>query len=86
MSTPLTEVLPPPKTICLEAPGWRAEEPNRFYLTATKFVRSLDSRHQGSMLNWVIEDLRAGADFENSLGEQFGKPCEELYQEWLESW
>ena len=38
------------------------------------------------MLNRVIEDLRAGAGFEDSLVEQFGKPCKELYQEWLESW
>ena len=63
-----------------------AEERSWFYLTATEFVQSLNSRHQGSMLNRVIEDLRDGASFDDSLRDQFGKPCEELYQEWRESW
>ena len=78
--------LPPSHQICRGNPGNLAKERNWFYLTATEFTRALESRKDQDILNQVILDLQAGSTFEESLRGQLGKPCEELYREWLESW
>ena len=77
---------PPSHGCAVEIRTTWAKERNWFYLTATEFTRALESRKDQDILNQVILDLQAGSTFEESLRSQIGKPCEELYREWLESW
>ena len=78
--------IPTPHRMCQGDPGSTAEERNWFYLTTTEFTRHLESREDDSILDRVVQDVQAGTTFEESLQNQFGKSCRELYSEWLESW
>ena len=77
---------PEPHRMCLGDPGKLSEERNWFYLTTTEFTRYLESQRDHSVLDQVVQDIQAGITFEESLQAQFGKACQELYSEWLESW
>ena len=77
---------PEPHRMCQGDPGSTAEDRNWFYLTATEFARHLESREDDNMLDRVVQDIQAGTTFEESLQNQFGKSCRELYSEWLRSW
>ena len=78
--------LPTPDRMCLGDPGKLSEERNWFYLTTTEFTRYLESQGDHSLLDRVVQDIQAGTTFEESLQNQFGKACQKLYSEWLESW
>ena len=78
--------LPTPHRMCTGDPGNLPEERNGFYLMATEFTRFLESREGHRILNQVVQGIQAGATFEESMQNQFGKSCEELYTEWLGSW
>ena len=55
------------------------------YGTSLEFVRSLESGYGIRALNAVVEDVRAGASFDDSLHARFGGTCTELYTLWLQS-
>ena len=71
---------------CTQGPS-RSEEQELalFYSTALEFVTSLEAKHNLETLNLVVEDIRKGASFEESLQERLGGTCRELYTRWKSS-
>ena len=78
--------LPTPGQMCLGDAGDSGEERNWFYLTSEEFTRTLEAQEGPGSLNRVIEDVRSGAQFQDSLRERFGSPCRDLYEDWLKNW
>ena len=77
---------PSAQALCEGSPGENAREQTRFYLTATEFLRFLESRH-GPDATWnIIQEIREGQTFEESMRTQFGADCQHLYANWLKSW
>ena len=75
-----------PDTFCTE-PFVRPEsEIGLFYMTVLEFARFLEAEHSRDSLLGVVDDVRNGIEFEDSLRGQFGSKCVELYGNWLESW
>ena len=61
------EQLPAPHRMCIGDPGNLPEERRWFYLMATEFTRFLESREGHRILNQVVQDIQAGATFEESM-------------------
>ena len=61
-------------------------EKKLFYRTSMEFVRTLESQHGRDKLIGVIQAVQEGETFEESLHEQLGGSCDELYERWLASW
>ena len=57
-----------------------------FYMTVLEFIRFLESEHGRDSLLEVVDDVRNGMEFEESLQNRFGTMCVELYSDWLASW
>ena len=69
------------------ASTWASQaEKVRFYGTSLEFVRTLESQHGREELIGVIQRVQGGETFEESLKDQLGGTCEELYAQWLASW
>ena len=60
-------------------------ERRTFYETSREFVNSLESSHGIDSLNRLVDDVGAGATFEESIEKRFGGNCEELYTLWMNS-
>ena len=79
--------LPTPGQMCLGDAGGSGEERNWFYPTSQRSSPGqLEAQEGPGSLNRVIEDVRSGAQFQDSLRERFGSPCRELYEDWLKRW
>ena len=65
--------------------GRNRSDQSAFYSTSHDFVRSLESRHGLQTLNLIVEDVRTGFDFEDSMESRLGGTCAELYSEWKEN-
>ena len=75
-----------PDTFCTE-PFMRPEsEIGLFYMTVLEFARFLEAEQSRDSLLGVVDDVRNGIGFEDSLRGHFGSTCVELYGNWLESW
>ena len=61
------------------------EERRLFYTTSLEFVKSLEAESHIDNLNQVVEDVRTGETFEESLRRRIGGTCGELYGEWKAS-
>ncbi len=57
-----------------------------FYRTSMEFVRYLKRDHGHQRLLALIDDVRQGTAFTESLAVRFGGTCETLYAGWLASW
>ena len=55
------------------------------YSTSWEFIRSLEAGNGIKTLNAVVEDVRAGKAFGDSLRDRFGGSCSELYTSWSQS-
>ncbi len=56
-----------------------------FYRTSHEFIRSLESRHGLQNLNLIVEDVRTGKAFNESMKTRLGGTCTELYGQWKRS-
>ena len=56
-----------------------------FYRTSHEFIRSLESRHGLRNLNLIVEDVRSGKTFNESMKIRLGGTCTELYGQWKRS-
>ena len=56
-----------------------------FYETSREFVNSLEARHGLYSLNLVLDDVRTGATFKESMERRLGGSCNELYTRWRDS-
>ena len=66
---------------------WASQgEKKLFYRTSMEFVRTLESQHGRDKLIAVIQGVQDGEPFEQSLHNNLGGPCDELYEKWLASW
>ena len=77
---------PSPQDFCSGPPGETSQERKRFYMTATEFVRFLESKHGSGSLNEIIHRVGEGSTFEESMRDKFGDSCQELYARWLKTW
>ena len=74
-----------PELFCSYAAEGSPAEISLSYRTAWEFSRSLEGRYGRAALTMVIESVAAGATFEDSLRDQLGGTCTELYTAWLRS-
>ena len=56
-----------------------------FYRTSHEFIRSLESRYGLQNLNLIVEDVRTGTPFDESMKARLGGTCTELYGQWKDS-
>ncbi len=54
----------------------------RFYETSREFVGSLETSHGLDALNLILDDVRAGTTFNESMERRLGGSCSELYSRW----
>ena len=75
-----------PQVFCTGS-SWESRDQARlFYRTSLEFVRALESQHGKDELISVMKALQNQGTFDESLRNQFGATCEELYSRWLTSW
>ena len=55
------------------------------YSTSWEFIRSLEAGNGIQTLNAVVEDVRAGQTFDDSLRDRFGGSYREFYTTWSQS-
>ena len=75
-----------PEAFCNGSPRGPHVEMKLFYRTAPEFVRWLRYDHGEDALSALMEDVRQGVAFEDSLRDHLGGTCVELYRSWLMSW
>ena len=56
-----------------------------FYVTSLEFVNHLEDSFDLETLNSVVDDVREGKGFEESIYSRLGGGCEELYGQWRDS-
>ena len=56
-----------------------------FYETSREFANSLEARHGIEALNLVVDDVRTGVTFDESMEKRMGGSCNELYMRWKDS-
>ena len=81
-----TRNAPSPDALCAGSPGETSDEQKKFYMTATEFVRFLESKHGSGSLNHVIQEIQDGKAFEETIWRKFDGTCNELYAKWLKTW
>ena len=57
-----------------------------FYRTSHEFIRSLESRHGIERINQIVEDVRTGISFDESVRNRLKGTCSELYTQWKNSY
>lgn len=57
----------------------------RFYETSREFVNSLEAGHGLDALNLIVNDVRTGTTFNESMERRLGGSCSELYSTWRDS-
>ncbi|MXZ02143.1 MAG: hypothetical protein F4Y88_00235 [Chloroflexi bacterium] len=75
-----------PEEFCHFRFGGSHSEIRMFYRTSMEFVRYLKHYHGHQGLLALIDDVRQGTAFTESLAVRFGGTCETLYAGWLASW
>ena len=65
-------------------PKDRAEQ-SMLYRTSLEFIEFLDSKYGGKNVNLIIDDIRRGVDFNDSMQRRFGGECNDLYRRWIGS-
>ena len=55
------------------------------YATALEFTKFLQSTHGIETLNMIVDDVRTGTGFGESLESRLGGTCQALYNQWQES-
>ncbi len=70
---------------CGYASGGRYAEVKLLYGAAGEFIRSLEAGYGMQALKSVLEDVRAGTDFDRSIRDRLGGTCNDLYSEWFRS-
>ena len=55
------------------------------YSTALEFTKYLESTHSIETLNMIVDDVRMGTKFDESLESRLGGTCPALYSEWQDS-
>ena len=56
-----------------------------FYETSREFVNSLEARHGLDALNLILDDVRTGTTFNESMERRLGGSCNDLYSRWRDS-
>ena len=56
-----------------------------FYETSGEFVNSLEVKHGLYSLNFILDDVRTGATFKESMERRLRGSCNELYTRWRDS-
>ena len=79
------QVLMPPDVFCNYDADGTATEISLFYSTTWEFSRALDGLHSRHSLSHIVNLMAYGATFEDSLRDQLGGTCTELYTAWLRS-
>ena len=70
---------------CGYTSGGSRADIRRLYSTSWEFIRSLEAGYGIQSLNEVVDDVRFGKSFNDSLLDRFGGPCGELYAAWSQS-
>lgn len=76
--------LPDTERFCRNRVRESGEYPWMFYQAAHEFALFLISRHGEEALERVIEDVAAGAPFDEAARNSFNGSCSELYGYWIE--
>ncbi len=76
--------LPDTERFCRNRVRESGEYPWMFYQAAHEFALFLISRHGEEALERVIEDVAAGAPFDEAARRSFNGSCSELYGDWVE--
>ena len=70
---------------CSYTSGGSRADIGLLYSTSWEFIRSLEAGNGIKTLNAVVEDVRAGKAFGDSIRDRFGGSCSELYTSWSQS-
>ena len=70
---------------CGYTSGGSRAEIKLLYGTSWEFIRSLQAGYGIQSLNEVVDDVRSGKSFNDSLLDRFGGSCGELYAAWSQS-
>ena len=73
-----------PRTFCNQHLP-EEKEIGTFYQTSFEFIRWLEAKHGINNINQIPEDVRTGANFDDSLQARLGGSCEALYDSWNNS-
>ena len=60
-------------------------EHSRFYETSREFVNSLEASHEIGPFNLIVDDVRTGTSFDESMRRRLGGTCSKLYSQWKSS-
>ena len=78
--------LPAQEDFCIHGLlGLTGGQKSLFYRTAHEFIRFIESEHDLKTLNLIVDDMRNGKMFDESMTERLGENCLELYSSWKES-
>ena len=74
-----------PEDFCYEHPSRLDEQQQSLlYTSAFEFIRFLESENEIDALNGIVDDVRVGTDFDDSMERRLGGTCRELYSNWKE--
>ena len=79
------ESLLPATEFCNYKSGGSRSDIGLLYSISWEFIRSLEAEHGIQNLNGVVENVRSGMSFNDSLLDRFGGSCSELYTSWTQS-
>ena len=78
------ESLLPATEFCGYTAGGSRTEIRLLYSASWEFIRSIEAGYGIQSLNEVVEDVRSGKSFRDSLVDRFGGSCTELYATWVQ--
>ena len=61
------------------------EERSMLYRGSLEFIRYLDLKHGEDDVNLIVDDVRRGVAFKDSIRRRLGGECNELYRDWIAS-
>ena len=74
------------ESFCKEHPSELGEKQQGiFYATALEFTKFLESTHGIETLNLIVDDVRTGTRFDESMESRIGGTCEKLYSRWKDN-
>ena len=74
------------ENFCYEHPSKLDEKQQPIlYVTGLEFIRFLETEKGIDTLNRIVDDVREGTDFNESMNRRLGGTCVEMYSNWKES-
>ncbi len=77
---------PTPQAFCTPNPGLGHRSSRSFYTMAHEFTQHLREKHGPNVMQTIAQDVAANITFRESIRNRTGQSCQQLYQQWLESW